>query len=120
MNNNDILRPARSIFVGPRTSVVAKAAETSRTLPSGGPESDGEKMIGMHTGINSGIILALGMIVSTVGLAGSAIYSITPEGTIGLHPVYTAVAVLGILIVIASSFVEAWKGKKTPDPDDLY
>lgn len=68
--------------------------------------------------INSGIIVTAGAILSTVGLAGCAIFSITPSGTIGLHPVFTAVAVIGIVIVIGSSFVEARAAEKPQTTED--
>ena len=72
-------------------------------------------MVNLPVAINSGIIVATGAIVSITGLAGCAIFSITPSGTIGLHPVFTAIAVIGIAIVISSSFVEAGAARKRPE-----
>lgn len=69
---------------------------------------------------NSAIIAGTGALVSITGLAGCAIFSITPSGTIGLHPVFTAIAVIGIAIVISSSFVEAGASKKSQNPEDSY
>lgn len=70
--------------------------------------------------ISGGIIAATGAIVSAIGLAGCTIFSIMPDGTISLHPVFAATAVIGIAIVIGSSFVEARAARKRPDSDDLF
>lgn len=77
-------------------------------------------MVNIPIMISSRIIVAIGVILSTIGLAGLAIFSITPSGTISLHPVFTAIAVIGIAIVIGSSFVEAGASRKSKKTDDLY
>jgi hypothetical protein len=103
--------------------IYSHITEPSRTLPSRRRvtrQKAVKNMPNVPVRISSRIIVAAGAIVSIVGLAGCTIFSITPSGTISLHPVFTAVALIGIAIVIGSSFVEAGAEKNNRNSDDPY
>jgi hypothetical protein len=79
-------------------------------------------MTGIRIAIGSGVIAAIGTLVAIIGITGCTVYSITPSASTGTYhyPAFMAISVIGIAIVIGSSFVEAGSARKRESADDCY